>query len=95
MGKNPSKSLILWNISYFRTEDEDLIVHFDIKVDPTYVGIGAEDLEAILANEISVEESLFFRNLTIDANSLEVKPSDALPQVGWVLFDSYLWNCFG
>lgn len=57
-------------------------MHFDIKVDPTYVGIGAEDLEAILANEISVEESLFFRNLTIDANSLEVKPSDALPQVG-------------
>uniref|UniRef100_A0AAR5NZB8 Atrial natriuretic peptide-converting enzyme n=1 Tax=Dendroctonus ponderosae TaxID=77166 RepID=A0AAR5NZB8_DENPD len=63
------------------TEDEDLIVHFDIKVDPTYVGISAEDLEAILANEISVEESLFFRNLTIDANSLEVKPSDALPQM--------------
>ncbi|KAL1498247.1 hypothetical protein ABEB36_009077 [Hypothenemus hampei] len=63
------------------TEDQDLIVHFDIKIDPTYVDIKAENLEAILANEISVEESLFFRNLTIDANSLEVKPVDALPQM--------------
>lgn len=56
-------------------------MHFDIKIDPSYKDIKAEDLEAILANEISVEESLFFGNLTIDASSLEVKPGDALPQV--------------
>ncbi|CAG9761004.1 unnamed protein product [Ceutorhynchus assimilis] len=62
------------------TENKDLIVYFDIKIDPTYVEIKAEDLEAILSNEISVEESLFFKNLTIDVNSLEVKPSDDLPQ---------------
>lgn len=56
-------------------------MHFDIKIDPSYKDIKAEDLEAILANEISVEESLFFSNLTIDASSLEVKPGDDLPQV--------------
>ncbi|KAF7270354.1 hypothetical protein GWI33_016680 [Rhynchophorus ferrugineus] len=63
------------------TEEKDLIVHFDIKIDPSYVNIKAEDLESILANEISVEESLFFKNLTIDARSLEVQPGDALPQM--------------
>ncbi|KAJ8918592.1 hypothetical protein NQ315_013097 [Exocentrus adspersus] len=63
------------------TEDEDLIVHFNIHIDPSYVNIKAKDLEAILANEISVEESLFFRNLTIDGKSLEVLPSNVLPQV--------------
>lgn len=63
------------------TEDKDLIVHFDIKIDPSYVHIKATDLEAILANEISVQESLFFKNLTIDSKSLEVKPSNVLPQI--------------
>ncbi|XP_066247689.1 atrial natriuretic peptide-converting enzyme [Euwallacea similis] len=63
------------------TEDKDLIVHFDIKIDPTYAGINANDLEAILVNEISVEESLFFSNLTIDASSLEVKQGGSLPQM--------------
>ncbi|XP_030768366.1 atrial natriuretic peptide-converting enzyme [Sitophilus oryzae] len=63
------------------TEDKDLIVHFDIKIDPSYVSIKAQNLESILANEISVEESLYFKNLTIDPKSLEVKPSDAIPQM--------------
>nr|XP_023018863.1 atrial natriuretic peptide-converting enzyme [Leptinotarsa decemlineata] len=64
------------------TEDKDLIVHFNIHIDPYYVNIKAKDLEAILANEISVEESLFFKNLTIDSTSLEVIPSDVLPRTG-------------
>ncbi|XP_018562305.1 atrial natriuretic peptide-converting enzyme [Anoplophora glabripennis] len=63
------------------TENEDLIVHFNIHIDPAYVSIQAKDLEAILSNEISVEESLFFKNLTIDTKSLEVHPSNVLPQV--------------
>lgn len=49
-------------------------------MDPTYVNIQAEDLEAILAKEIALEESLFFKNLTIDPRSLYVKPSDEYSQ---------------
>lgn len=72
-------------------------MHFDIKIDPSYRDIKAKDLEAILANEISVEESLFFSNLTIDASSLEVKPGDALPQVRFVkfvrkIYGLHLWH---
>ncbi|KAJ8984937.1 hypothetical protein NQ317_012187 [Molorchus minor] len=63
------------------TEDKDLIVHFNIHIDPSYVDIEAKDLEDILANEISVEESLFFRNITIDSKSLEVHPGDVLPVI--------------
>lgn len=76
--------LHLLNLLFYssvRTENEDLIVHFNIHIDPAYINIQAKDLEAILSNEISVEESLFFRNLTIDTKSLEVQPSDVLPQV--------------
>nr|CAI5828671.1 unnamed protein product [Callosobruchus analis] len=62
------------------TEDKDVIVHFNIHIDPTYVNIRARDLESILAKEISLKESLFFRNLTIDVKSLVVKPSHVLPQ---------------
>ncbi|VEN35817.1 unnamed protein product, partial [Callosobruchus maculatus] len=62
------------------TEGKDVIVHFNIHIDPTYVNIRAGDLESILAKEISLKESLFFRNLTIDVKSLVVKPSHVLPQ---------------
>nr|CAH7757069.1 unnamed protein product [Callosobruchus chinensis] len=62
------------------TEDKDVIVHFNIHIDPTYVNIRARDLESILAKEILLKESLFFRNLTIDVKSLVVKPSHVLPQ---------------
>lgn len=63
------------------TEDKDLIVHFNIHMDPYYLDIRAKDIEDILANEISVEESLFFKNLTIDSKSLEVKLDTELPQI--------------
>ncbi|XP_060529416.1 atrial natriuretic peptide-converting enzyme [Cylas formicarius] len=63
------------------TEGKDLIVHFDLRIDPSYVHIKADDLYGILANEVSVTESLFFQNITIDPNSLDMKPADALPQV--------------
>lgn len=63
------------------TEDKDLIVHFNIHINPYYVEIRAKDLKDIIANEISIAESLFFKNLTIDAKSLEVKPENELPQV--------------
>lgn len=50
-------------------------------MDPYYLDIRAKDIEDILANEISVEESLFFKNLTIDSKSLEVKLDTELPQI--------------
>lgn len=56
-------------------------MHFDIHIDPTYAEVQAQDLENILAKEISLRESIYFQNLTIDSNSLEVKPSDVLPTV--------------
>ncbi|CAH1156249.1 unnamed protein product [Phaedon cochleariae] len=61
-------------------ENKDLIVHFNIHIDPYYVDITAKDLETILASEIAVQESLFFKNLTIDSESLDVQPSNALQQ---------------
>lgn len=48
-------------------------------MDPTYITVDAKHLEKILANEISLNESLFFKNLTIDSRSLEVRPSDMMP----------------
>ncbi|XP_050310358.1 atrial natriuretic peptide-converting enzyme-like [Anthonomus grandis grandis] len=63
------------------TEDKDLIIHFDIRIDPNYVQTASEDLEAIIAKEITLEGSILFKNLTVDLGSLEVQPSDALPQM--------------
>ncbi|KAI4462163.1 transmembrane protease serine [Holotrichia oblita] len=58
-------------------EGKDLIVHFNVHIDPTYIDVDADDLKELLSKEISLEKSLYFRNLTIDAKSLEVKESDA------------------
>ncbi|CAG9862459.1 unnamed protein product [Phyllotreta striolata] len=63
------------------TEDKDLIVHFNIHIDPYYLDITAKNLEEILAKEIVVRESLYFKNLTIDSASLEVKPDSELPRM--------------
>uniref|UniRef100_A0A6P7FDN8 Atrial natriuretic peptide-converting enzyme n=1 Tax=Diabrotica virgifera virgifera TaxID=50390 RepID=A0A6P7FDN8_DIAVI len=63
------------------TEDKDLVVHFNIHINPYYLEIRAKDLEHILSNEISLAESLFFKNLTIDVKSVEVKPENEPPQV--------------
>ncbi|XP_972040.2 atrial natriuretic peptide-converting enzyme [Tribolium castaneum] len=60
------------------TEGKDLIVHFNVHIDPTYTIVQARDVEKILAKEITLDESLFFQNLTIDASSLEVKSVDLL-----------------
>ncbi|KRT83780.1 hypothetical protein AMK59_3853, partial [Oryctes borbonicus] len=57
-------------------EGKDLIVHFNVHIDPTYIDADADDLKELLRKEITLEESLYFRNLTIDAKSLEVKESD-------------------
>lgn len=64
----------------FRTEDKDLIVHFNVHIDPTYVELNAKEIEDILAEEIGLKESIYFKNITIDSGSLEVKPSNLLPQ---------------
>ncbi|XP_072393053.1 atrial natriuretic peptide-converting enzyme-like isoform X2 [Diabrotica undecimpunctata] len=63
------------------TEDKDLVVHFNIHINPYYLEIRAKDLENILSNEIGLEEPLFFKNLTIDVKSVEVKPENEPPQV--------------
>ncbi|XP_019866591.1 atrial natriuretic peptide-converting enzyme isoform X2 [Aethina tumida] len=62
------------------TEDKDLIVHFNVHIDPTYVELNAKEIEDILAEEIGLKESIYFKNITIDSGSLEVKPSNLLPQ---------------
>lgn len=64
---------------FYRTEGKDLVVHFDIHVDPVYVDVEASDLKKILQNELNLAESLYFQNLTIDPNTLEVKASDVIP----------------
>ncbi|KAF5273845.1 hypothetical protein FQA39_LY00960 [Lamprigera yunnana] len=56
------------------TEGKDLVVHFNVHIDPTYVSVAAKDVEKILFDEIKAE-STFFRNLTIDSSTLEVKES--------------------
>ncbi|XP_068898618.1 atrial natriuretic peptide-converting enzyme isoform X2 [Tenebrio molitor] len=60
------------------TDGKDLVVHFNIHIDPSYTIVKAKDVEKILAKEVILEESLFFQNLTIDANSLEVKSVDVI-----------------
>lgn len=55
-------------------EGKDLVVHFNIHVDPSYVSVVAKDLEEILHTEIK-SPSAFFRNLTIDSSTVEVKES--------------------
>lgn len=55
------------------------MVHFDIHVDPIYVDVEADGLKKILHDEIGLEESLYFQNLTIDSSTLEVKASNVIP----------------
>lgn len=56
------------------------MVHFNIHIDPMYITVNSEDLQRILLNEITLEESIFFRNLTIDTKSVEIIPNDLITQ---------------
>ncbi|XP_071050421.1 atrial natriuretic peptide-converting enzyme isoform X2 [Onthophagus taurus] len=58
-------------------EGNDLTVHFSVRIDPTFVDVDSDDLKDLLKKEITFEESLYFRNITVDANSIEVMESDA------------------
>ena len=54
-------------------EGEDLTVHFAMHFDP-YIGlVSAGDLHAILMEEIVSENPRFFKNISIDPNSLVIK----------------------
>lgn len=66
--------------AFYRIEGKDLVVHFNIHVDPMYITVSPEDLEQIILNEINLEESLYFRNITIDSKSLEIIPNDLITQ---------------
>ena len=55
-----------------------MVVHFNIHVNPDYAEVEAKDLAKIMSDEVSLAESLYFRNLTIDSSSVEVKPSDLI-----------------
>lgn len=57
----------------FRVEGDNLIVHFNLHFDPRQLNVGAPDLMAVLSKEITLEESLYLSNITIDPNSLEIK----------------------
>lgn len=59
-------------------EGKDLVVHFNIRIDPSYVDVRSTDLKQILFGDLTASEPIYFKNLTIDANSLEVKV-DAIP----------------
>lgn len=56
------------------TEGTDLVVHFNIHIDPTYVSTSASDLHSLLISELSLtpRQSTYFHNLTIDTSTLEV-----------------------
>lgn len=62
----------------FRNEGKDLVVHFNIHIDPTYVDVDSDDLETIILKEIKLEESLYFRNITIDSDSVDIIPNDLI-----------------
>lgn len=49
-----------------------------MKIDPYYMEIEAKDIEAIISRQIALEDSPYFQNLTIDGNSVEVIPVDAI-----------------
>lgn len=57
-----------------------MIVHFNIHIDPTYVSLDAKDLEKIIIKEIQLQDSQYFKNLTIDTSSIEIIPNDLITQ---------------
>lgn len=57
-----------------------MVVHFNIHIDPSYVDVNAKDLENLILKEVNLAESLLFRNITIDAQSLEIIPNDLITQ---------------
>ncbi|XP_063974822.1 atrial natriuretic peptide-converting enzyme [Diachasmimorpha longicaudata] len=58
-------------------EGSDLVIHFDVRFDPRYQTITADDVMAILSHEINPETAKYLANLTIDPKSLEVQESIA------------------
>lgn len=67
-------------LRFSRNEGKDLIVHFNIHIDPTYVSVDAKDLENVIIREIAIQDSQYFKNLTIDSNSIEIIPNDLITQ---------------
>lgn len=58
---------------YFRIENVDLVVHFEIRFDPRYETITVIDIINILKREINHSTSKYLMNLIIDEKSLEVQ----------------------
>ena len=59
--------------TYFRNSNNELIVHFNVKLDTRYLAVEASDIQDIIRNEILLQkDSLYFNNLAIDLNSLSV-----------------------
>lgn len=48
-------------------------MHFNVHIDPTYIDVRASDLQKIIYEDITLSRPIYFGNLTIDAESLEVK----------------------
>lgn len=67
-------------IRIFSNEGKDLIVHFNIHIDPTYVSVDAKDLEKIILKATTSPDTQYFKNLTIDTNSIEIIPNDLITQ---------------
>lgn len=63
------------------TENKDLIVHSNVRIDPLFVAVEAKDITTILTNAITLPESAYFQNLTIDPESLEVIPDTLILQM--------------
>lgn len=59
----------------YRSEGENLAVHFEIRFDPRYQTISTADVVEILTREIDPTTSKYLTNLTIDSQSLEVQES--------------------
>ncbi|KAJ8684156.1 hypothetical protein QAD02_019948 [Eretmocerus hayati] len=58
------------------SENEELMVHFDVRFDARYGGgVELDDVIRVLKREISPDTSRFFHNVTIEPTSLQVQES--------------------
>ncbi|XP_025837341.1 atrial natriuretic peptide-converting enzyme, partial [Agrilus planipennis] len=67
-------------LAFDGNEDEDLIIHFSIYINPVYVNIKAKDLEMLLAKDINSKEPIYFPDIVIDPDSLEIVQGELIPR---------------
>ncbi|XP_044754898.1 coagulation factor VII [Coccinella septempunctata] len=62
-------------------ENQDLVIHFTINVDPMYIkAVDEELLENIILDDIRHGESIIFKDLKIEENSVNIMPNNDISQ---------------